>query len=171
MKKVALSMAGILGLFLVCIIAYMISPKVSQTYTFVTRGWTHTDPLLRPIVTDMQMNLASQRVDHNGQCNIEDIHVGDILMKVTAKDQAQILITKAPYEDEGVCVFDYILWEENPDLNSEFICTSYCSDNGMVEYDGPLYGWNPTNYLTPSAEAPLSFEEVQLALQGKIPAP
>ena len=172
-KSRFLLLAGLAGviLFVMMFAGYHVAQKAVLFYKFYTVGRYQTHPELEPILADLQYGLSANRHLHNGQVNLEDIKEGQILYTVH-KDGSEnkILITRAPYQYHGDCRFDFVWWY--PEMaDSEFIWQAFCSDFGLVEYNGPLYGWNPTNYLKFSDAESLSYIELQLALDGKRLAP
>ena len=171
MNKKALLAAAMLVIFLASIFgAYFGVPKATQMYSFVTEGLPQTDPALQPIVTDMQMDLTARRPYRWTQLDLDEIKAGDILIEVNAQSEVKILITTSPYQENEDCKFDYIWWGADA-IDSKFIWSAYCNDFGLVEYNGPFYGWNGTNYLKATNETPLSAAEIQNALQDMRPAP
>lgn len=130
----------------------------------------HVHAQLRPFVIEMQSELTDVRTTRPDQLNPEDIHAGDILYEVHKDSESMILVVKPPYMNGDDCKFDYVWWENNRPKGS-FIWSGYCSDAGMVEYSGPLYGWNPTNYLKSSGESPLTQDEAQKAIENLKPEP
>jgi hypothetical protein len=169
-KRLAISVS--LAVIVLCIgfatvAVCLAAPKAALLYKFYTVGRNEVDPRLQSIVTDMQLDLSATRPSHNQQLDLDEINEGDILIEVHETESFTILVTRAPYEDQGKCRFEYV-WL---DFASKFIQKGYCSDFGLVEYNGPLYGWNPINYLKSANKDPLSASQIQDILKDRKPAP
>jgi len=124
------------------------------------------------VVEEIQNVLAEERVMHPNQLNLEDVHMGDILILVH-KNGALIktLILTEPRWENGSCGFYIVAWKNNaPEDDSIFWKT--CADAGMIEYSiEGLTGWNPTNHILPSGDPPLTPEQLEEVLFNLIEEP
>lgn len=122
------------------------------------------DPL-SALIQGAQSDLVTTRPVHDGQLDLKDLYPGEYVYEMgkirpTGKDyKFETLILSAPYEKDGDCRFDAIWWDGDKPIG-KFIQSSYCADEGLVEYTGQLQGWNPNNYLLKSERQPLTQKEL-----------
>lgn len=131
---------------------------------------------LWPPITSLQEGNVPTRPEWPGRLDVSDLKTGDFIFQVGKDYKYEVLITKAPYTDEnGKCGFDIVYWQDNAPM--DFIDNEFCSDFGLLEYNGFLTGWNPFNHLIKSDRASLSqakVNEIVKKIQDsypKLPAP
>lgn len=120
----------------------------------------HPDIILKMLAEQTQAGVVAERVMHPNQLDIENIHAGDILIRVSRNSQQKILILKSPYLEDGDCKFDVIPWNDGAPA-SMFIENSFCNDFGLIEYSGKFGKWNTFNHIIRSEEPSLTPEQLE----------
>jgi hypothetical protein len=122
-----------------------------------------------PSLKDMQENLVETRPNWKGQLNLEELVPGIFVLEVYKDSSEEALILSSPYEEEGLCVYDRVIYKEGEPWG--YLTTAYCSDFGLVEYSGRLHGWNKYNHLVLSGRESLSQERVEILRNNLQPDP
>jgi hypothetical protein len=97
-----------------------------------------------------------------------ELKANTFVMEVHENEEYLVLIMSPSYIKDGKCRFDSMYWNVDSQLG-KFVFSNYCTDHGLVEYDGG--GWNPHNHLTYTGRQALSDEQFKVLALLMTPAP